>query len=78
MQIRGAYLHGRKTPSVETLMRIVNACDFAVDWELRPRIRQRHGMPRGEELAQVLRLADQFPSNPEKNPNYPRFPSRTA
>lgn len=68
-----AYLHGRKTPSVETLMRIIDACDYAVDWELRPRIRTRQGMSRGEELAQVLKLAEQFPSKPMKDPNYPKF-----
>ncbi len=69
-----AYLHGRKTPSVATLLRVVDACNFAIDWQLRPRVRESHGLSRGEELAQVLRLAEQFPSKPAKDPKFPRFP----
>ncbi len=71
-----AYMSGRKSPSMDTLMRIVGACDFAVDFDLRPRVREANGLSRGEELEAVLRLADEFPANPVKDPNYPKFPAR--
>lgn len=56
-----AYEAGRKTPGFATLQRILAACGFAMDIRLAPRIRERDGLPRGEELEQVLRLADAFP-----------------
>ena len=68
-----AYEHGKKTPSVATFLRILEACSYSVDIALRPRIRERHGMSRGEELIQVLELAEQFPAKPLKNISFPRF-----
>ena len=68
-----AYEHNKKTPSVATFLRILEMCSYSVDIELRPRIRERHGLDRGEELAQVLELAEQFPSNPLKYIEFPRF-----
>ena len=35
---------------------------FAVGIEREPRIRERDGMGRGQELVEVLRLAEQFPA----------------
>ena len=56
-----AYEAGRKTPGFETLQRILTACGFAVEIRLSRRVRERDGLARGEELEQVLRLADVFP-----------------
>lgn len=56
-----AYEAGRKTPGFETLQRILTACGFALEVRLSLRIRERDGLARGDELEQVLRLADVFP-----------------
>lgn len=69
-----AYIKGAKSPSTATLTRIITACDLALDCKLRPRVRSSHGLPRGDELAQVLRLAEQFPARPARRPEYPKFP----
>jgi transcriptional regulator with XRE-family HTH domain len=70
-----AYERGAKTPSVATLVRILEACGFAVDVELSPRVRERDGLDRGDELEQVLRLAEQFPVRPPpRRLAYPAFP----
>jgi len=69
-----AYESGRKIPSVATFVRIVEACGFAVDVMLSPRIRHRDGIDRGEELAEVLRLAGQFPARISPKMTYPIFP----
>jgi transcriptional regulator with XRE-family HTH domain len=73
-----AYLHGTKTPSLETLVRIVESCGLGVEFSLEVRIRSANGVPRGEELEQVLRLAGQFPASPERAPRFPVFPRRGA
>ena len=39
-----AYERGRKSPSVDTFLRILEAYGFAVDVELAPRIRSRDGI----------------------------------
>ncbi len=67
------YEHNIKVPSVAVFMRILEASGYSVDLTLRPRIRERNGMPRGEELAQVLELAEQFPSRPAPTLEFPRF-----
>jgi transcriptional regulator with XRE-family HTH domain len=68
-----AYESGRKTPGLTTYLRLLNAYGYAVDIELSPRIRERDGYPRGEELEAVLELAGQFPARHGKKLNYPRF-----
>lgn len=68
-----AYECGRKSPSVATFLRILDACGYAVDFQLSPRIRWQDGLPRGEELAQVLALADQFPARADRQLHYPIF-----
>ncbi len=68
-----AYEQGRKTPSAVIFLRILEACDLAVDVETSPRIRARQGLDRGEELAQVLELAEQFPTRHQRAITYPRF-----
>jgi transcriptional regulator with XRE-family HTH domain len=56
-----AYEHGAKTPTVDTLDRIVRAAGFALDTELRRRHRGDPALTRGDELVAVLRLAAAFP-----------------
>ena len=60
-----AYETGTKTPSITTFLRLVEACNFSVDLELKPRIRSANGLSRGAELTAVLELAEQFPSKYE-------------
>ena len=69
-----AYEKGRKVPSVTTYIRILEACGNAVDIRLLPRIRERDGIPRGEELESVLRLAAQFPAKASRHLELPAFP----
>ena len=68
-----AYENGRKVPAVSTFLRVLEACGFAVDLNIAPRIRERDGLDRGDELAEVLLLAEQFPSRPSGRMPYPRF-----
>lgn len=69
-----AYIKGAKSPSTATLERIIGACGFTMDIALRPRIRFSNGVPRGEELADVLSLAEQFPARQSKTQSLPVFP----
>lgn len=69
-----AYEKGRKVPSVTTYFRILEACGNAVDIQLHPRIRERDGIPRGEELESVLTLAAQFPARASRHLELPVFP----
>ncbi|MEE9254805.1 MAG: helix-turn-helix transcriptional regulator [Pseudomonadales bacterium] len=71
-----AYEQGKKTPSVETFLRILSACGFAVDFELSPRIRENGALERGRELEAVLKLAEQFPARHAKRLTYPKFADR--
>ncbi len=71
-----AYEKGTKCPSTATFLRVLEACGYAVDVLLSPRIRRRDGIERGAELEEVLRLAEQFPARSERHLNYPRFPQR--
>jgi transcriptional regulator with XRE-family HTH domain len=68
-----AYERGTKTPSIVTFLRVLDACGFAVDFDLSPRIRWQDGISRGEELAAVLGLAEQFPARVSRHMNYPAF-----
>lgn len=56
-----AYERGARTPSLERLFSTLEALSFAVRIELEPRIRERNGVARGDELVEVIRLAEQFP-----------------
>lgn len=64
-----AYERGARTPSLDRLCDILEALGFAIYLELEPRVRERNCVPRGEELLQVIRLAEQFPprERPEIN-----------
>lgn len=57
-----AYEAGRKVPNVATLSRILREAGFAVDVELHRRHRDGAGLSRGDELAMVLELAEEFPA----------------
>ena len=59
-----AYERGTKAPSVATLVRIVRAAGFVVDWDLLPVAGGPDRAARGRELVAVLDLASQFPSRP--------------
>jgi len=71
-----AYEAGRKSPTLATFVRILRAYGFAADLALSPRIRERNGVARGEELSEVLRLAEQFPSRSRKALPPSPFPIR--
>lgn len=68
-----AYEKGAKTPGAATFLRLLEACGYGVDIRLTPRVRSRDGLDRGDELEQVLRLAEQFPARLPKKITYPRF-----
>ena len=68
-----AYEKGAKTPGAATFLRLLEACGFAVDIRLDRRIRSRDGLERGDELEQVLRLAEQFPVRVPRTLTYPRL-----
>lgn len=69
-----AYETGQKIPSVATYFRVLEAAGFAVELTLNRRIRENDGIPRGEELAAVLRLAEQFPVRADPHLTCPVFP----
>lgn len=71
-----AYEAGRKAPTLPTLLRILRAYGFAADIEVSPRILERNGVPRGKELEDVLRLAEEFPVRPRRELSFPRFGAR--
>lgn len=68
-----AYGAGRVVPSVATVDRIVHAAGFSVDTRLERRIREVNGLDRGEELVQVLALAEQFPARHARTLDAPVF-----
>ncbi|MGQ9425278.1 helix-turn-helix domain-containing protein [Gilvimarinus sp. F26214L] len=71
-----AYEKGRKSPTVDTFLRILDACDQAVDLELSPRVRRADGIDRGRELEEALNLAAQFPARHSPTLDLPRFGAR--
>jgi transcriptional regulator with XRE-family HTH domain len=68
-----AYEKGAKTPGAATFLRLLEACGYGADVRLSPRIRERDGLDRGEELEQVLRLAEQFPVRASRRMKHPRL-----
>ena len=69
------YESGRKVPSVVNFMKLLECCDVAVDFRLSPRLRGDADYPRGEELVEVLELAEQFPAQLDRHLSYPKFGS---
>jgi len=71
-----AYEAGAKSPSAATFLRILDACGFAVDVMLSPRVRWQDGIYRGDELESVLELAGRFPARAARHMDYPVFGRR--
>ena len=73
-----AYESGRKSPTLETLTRVIEAAGFELDVSLRP-LRNRTGengpmrMTRGEEFEAVLELAAEFPTRHSPTLDAPVF-----
>ncbi len=70
-----AYERGRRSPSLENVDRIARAVNLDITITLTTRIRESDGLPRGEELAQALLLAAEFPSTPSAAITKRRFPT---
>lgn len=68
-----AYESGRKTPSTETLDRLVRAAGFELEFTFTPRVGEIDPADRGHELEEVLHLAAQFPARHEEHLAYPVF-----
>lgn len=64
-----AYESGKKVPMVTTMMRLLHACGFSIDFVLSPRLRGDDSYPKGDELEDVLNLAGQFPARHDKTPD---------
>ena len=70
-----AYESGRTTPNVDTLDRVLRAAGFAADVDLQPRIGSGRDdrVARGQELIDVLALAEMFPARHARTLAFPRF-----
>ena len=70
-----AYEHGRTSPTVATLDRILTAAGFAIDVTLSPRRGRDEAdrEARGRELIEVLELAEMFPAKHDPTLTFPRF-----
>lgn len=64
-----AYEAGRKSPTVDTLDRLLRAAGFEVEPHLVPAPEP----DRGEELAAALELAARFPARHTRTLRFPRF-----
>lgn len=75
-----AYESGRSSPHVTTLDRVLRACGVALEPELASRIgaTPAERAARGQELFDVLELAEMFPARHDTELPYPRFPGRRA
>lgn len=64
-----AYESGKKVPVTTTLMRLVHACGYSIDFSLSPRLRGDEDNPKGAELQAVLDLASEFPARHSDKPD---------
>jgi transcriptional regulator with XRE-family HTH domain len=64
-----AYEAGKKVPVTTTLMRLVHACGYSMDFTLSPRLRGDEDNPKGAELQAVLDLASEFPARHSATPD---------
>ena len=71
-----AYEHGRKSPSIPVLRKLLDECGMEPQLHCTRRIRRRDGIDRGTELEQVLALAEQFPARHDEFLSFPRFGSK--
>jgi transcriptional regulator with XRE-family HTH domain len=74
-----AYESGRTTPNVDTLDRVLRAAGFAADVSLQQRVGtgREERVARGQELMDVLALAEMFPARHETTLTFPRFGRRS-
>lgn len=70
-----AYEQGRVSPSLDTIDRLTRKTNLDTSITLTTRVRELNGLARGEELAQALLLAAEFPSNPSMKITSRRFPT---
>ncbi len=70
-----AYEAGRKTPTVDTLDRVLRAAGFELDGELTRSVGGPDAAARGRELVEVLDLAAHFPARHSPTLTFPRFGS---
>jgi transcriptional regulator with XRE-family HTH domain len=70
-----AYEHGRTSPTLATLERILAAAGFAIDVNLshRPGRDEVDRAARGRELIEVLELAAMFPATHDPTLTFPKF-----
>ena len=73
-----AYESGVRLPPLEKLLGILESLEFTVRIELEPRVRERDGVPRGEELAEVIRLAEQYPRRDRPEISFLSIPRSAA
>ena len=66
-----AYESGKKSPSVATYFRILEAAGYSVSLDIHKRIREQDGIKRGDELAEVLKLAACFPARIPRKLDFP-------
>jgi transcriptional regulator with XRE-family HTH domain len=64
-----AYEAGKKVPVTTTMMRLVHACGYSIDFSLSPRLRGDEDHPKGAELQAVLELAAEFPARHSDKPD---------
>jgi transcriptional regulator with XRE-family HTH domain len=64
-----AYEAGKKVPVTTTMMRLVHACGYSMDFSLSPRLRGDEDNPKGAELQAVLELAAEFPTRHSDKPD---------
>ncbi len=67
-----AYESGAKTPNTDTLKRVLRAAGFDLEVSIVRRVDEER-MSRGDELAEVLALAEQFPARHEAQLMAPVF-----
>ncbi len=68
-----AYEHGRTSPTVATLTRVLRAAGYVADVDLVRRIDANSRVERGAELAAVLELAAMFPARHRPTLDAPVF-----
>ncbi len=70
-----AYESGRTTPTVDTLDRVLRAAGFDAEVVLSVRVGagRSERIARGQELLDVLDLAERFPARHEPALRFPRF-----
>src|SRR4051794_40281200 len=69
-----AYESARVTPNVDTFDRVLSAAGFTASLSLTPRVADDGA--RGEELVEVLTLAEQFPARHRRTLDFPVFGRR--